>query len=320
MQTKRKSKSHIIEKRSLQIIEDILPEYWTTRNYKPDYGIDLSIELFEEKESNKYDTLGEHIFIQVKGTEKIKKGNFKIKERNNIENEPIKEKDTYKNLEVIKFQIDTVELRTIQRMGNSVPVLLFLVDTTNEQIYFICLNDYIDKVILPSDPLYFKKKSLTLNIPSENLIDNKNLLPIYLYAKRPKYYAFFVKVGYQYNELQFSGNSIIEQSQHFAKILLFQDVFAQKNNWHIMDSIKEELLYLIEKAEGPSEKVNATKLDSTEKIWAMNGNENELFTEYDMMNRFSINALWQQMDNLKNMYESVCREWYLPTYLSDIVK
>ena len=45
MRTKRKTLAHLIDKSALDIIDDLIPEYWTIREYKPDYGIDLAIEL-----------------------------------------------------------------------------------------------------------------------------------------------------------------------------------------------------------------------------------------------------------------------------------
>lgn len=318
MRTKRKSESHIIEKKSLKIIDDILPTYWTIREYKPDYGIDLSIELFEEKENKShkvYDTLGEHLFIQVKGVEKIKKGNIKIYERNNIENEKIIEKKEFQNLKVIKYSIDTVELKTVQRMGSSIPVLLFVVDTTSECIYFLCLNDYIDKIILPKNTDYHLKKTLTLNIPESNIISKKKetLKPLYLYAKRPKYYAFFIKVGYQRNELDFVGKELIKQCKYFAEILMNQDIFSEENNWHIMSGINSNLKRLIEKEKGPSTIIKKT--DDVDAVWEYGSNSTELYTETEMLNSMSIRSFWDQMDNLKNVYETICREWFIPTNL-----
>lgn len=318
MRTKRKSESHIIEKNSLKIIGDILPTYWTIREYKPDYGIDLSIELFEKKENklNKvYDTLGEHLYIQVKGVEKIKTGSIKIYERNNIENEKIIEKNEFQDLKVVKYSIDTLELKTVQRMGSSLPVLLFVVDTTSKLIYFLCLNDYIDKVILPKNKDYHLKKTITLNIPESNIISKtkETLIPLYLYAKRPKYYAFFIKVGYQRNELNFIGKNLISQCKYFAEILMNQDIFSGENNWHIMSSIHSNLGKLIEKGKGPSSILKKT--DDINAVWENGAFPNELYTETEMLNSMSIQALWDQMDNLKNVYETICREWFLPTSL-----
>lgn len=173
MKTKRKAITHVIEKKSLQIIQNTFPDYWTTRQYMPDYGIDLEVEIFEATESNGvtfYDTLGEHIFIQVKGTECLNVGKYKVYKRKNIEKYKVEKTEEYQEIDVVKFQIDTTELSTIERMSSAIPVLLFIVDINNEDIYFICLNDYIDKVLIPEEPNYYDKDSKTLYIPLENKI------------------------------------------------------------------------------------------------------------------------------------------------------
>lgn len=89
MRSKIKSKSHIIECKSLEIIRSLLPEYWTIREYKPYYALDLSIEIFETTKDKAddicFETLGEHFFIQVKGTEKVVKIVKRIKSEFNVE-------------------------------------------------------------------------------------------------------------------------------------------------------------------------------------------------------------------------------------------
>ncbi len=327
MRSKRKSESHIIEKKSLKIIEDILPYYWTIREYKPDYGLDLSIELFEEKLNGNdrfYDTLGEHLFVQVKGVKKVDYKKLKIKERNNIEDSPLKETDDYSEIEVIKFSIDTVELRTIQRMGNAVPVLLFLVDTEAERIFFVCLNDYIDKLLLPTSPDYYLQGHKTINVPVSNEITKeiKTILPLYLYAKRPKYYAFFNKVGYQLGELNYTDDSQLKhKSQHFAKILLHFDIWNKNFNWHALEYFHENLDNIISKSIPIIELNKGVKLDDTDKSWETNfSGIDEFYTEKETYEFMRIRSFWQQMDNLKNIYESMSREWFLPTFLNEVIK
>lgn len=153
MRSKIKSKSHLIESKSLEIINNLLPKYWTIREYKPDYGLDLSVEVFETATDKLgdicYETLGEHFFIQVKGTEKLVRTIKKVKSESSVEKKTLykEREEEFKQVEVIKFQIETSELYTIERMSASIPVILFLVDVIESKIYFLCLNDYIDKVI-----------------------------------------------------------------------------------------------------------------------------------------------------------------------------
>lgn len=320
MRPKRKTTSHIIEKKSLQIINDTLPNYWTIREYKPDYGIDLSIELFEKIDSNGtqiYDTLGEHLLVQVKGTETVEKTTIKVRSRKNIENIPLDEGEDVEEMKVVKFQIDTNELFTIHRMGNTIPVLLFVIDIGTKDIFFVCLNDYIDKVILPTEPEFFTKtqKNKIIYIPIENLIslDPKSLLPIYFYSKRPKFYSFFNKIGYQTNELKYCDNDIInERCKYYISILLRFDVW-DNNFWPIINYYKQLLIQLNNTNESPMTFVKSSMSNEIEKEWEY-GESGKLYTRKEILNLMWIQSLWQQMDSIKNTYEELCREWFLPLY------
>ena len=68
---KKRSTSQIKGEVAVNILRGLFPQEWVIREYTPDYGIDLSIELFEKYEDN-YITTGEHIYFQVKGTEGCK--------------------------------------------------------------------------------------------------------------------------------------------------------------------------------------------------------------------------------------------------------
>ena len=324
MHPKRKSVSHLIDKKAHDVIKKLLPDCWSIRDYKPDYGIDLAIEVFEKSEDTrnddiKFDTLGEHFFVQVKGTEKVEKSKLKIHKRNNVEKEPAQESEFVKLINVIDFTIDTSELLTIHRMGAVIPVLLFHVDIKSEEIYYICLNDYIDKVILPRDQSIFKQKSKTLKIPLSNKItaEPNSLIPLYFYSKRPKYYSFFNKASYQQKELDYIDDQrLIQQCQYFAKILLNFDIWKQHNYWPILTKIHDHLTNLVEKGAPAyfSNNENAA-IDDSGKIWETNTSEGELYTQKEVLQKFEIRALWDSLRNLGAVYEDCCREWFLPTML-----
>ena len=72
-----RSTSHLIDQDAILTIKKKLPKEWVVRELTPDYGIDLDVELFE-KENGKIVTLGERLYIQVKGTTKLKTINKKI--------------------------------------------------------------------------------------------------------------------------------------------------------------------------------------------------------------------------------------------------
>ena len=57
--TKRRTFQHIMEDKSVLKLRNILPAEWVIREYKPDYGIDLTIEIFRylDAKQEKADTL-----------------------------------------------------------------------------------------------------------------------------------------------------------------------------------------------------------------------------------------------------------------------
>jgi len=62
---KRRPIQHIMEDESYKIIKDALPKHWVVRDFnRPDYGIDIVIELFEFVEKEMTETLREFIFVQ----------------------------------------------------------------------------------------------------------------------------------------------------------------------------------------------------------------------------------------------------------------
>jgi len=145
-----RSKSHITGDRAISMIKDsILPPEWVVRDMNPDYGIDLDVELFDY-EDDKCVTLGEHIFIQAKGTEDPKYGKHLFHSS---------------TIDAIKFVMKTSELNLVERMGSALPVLLVLVDLIDNKAFQICLNDYISKVLPVQNPNYRKQGDVTIYIP-----------------------------------------------------------------------------------------------------------------------------------------------------------
>lgn len=321
--TKMKIKNHIIGEKAVNIIKKSLPEHWTIREYTPDYGIDLAIEVFEETQSDKheilYETLGEHFFVQVKGTENIELGKFNIYTRKNVEkfSKSTKEKTFYKEIEVVKFQIETSELYTIERMSPGVPVFLFVVDTIESKIYYVCLNDYIDKVIIPEKPNYFEQGTIVINIPTENKIDDIGIKSLLLYSKRPKLYSFFHKIDYQVNELYYiNDEDLLEISTLFAYKLLRYDIWSLSDRWSHINMLHQKLMLLVEKQ--TASEVVKCNFDNNERIYET-GNSVGLLTEYEAHLYNGIRSIWNSLNLLSNFYEDNSREWFLPTYYNIII-
>src|ERR1700722_12165227 len=117
---KRRPFQHIMEEGSDAILRGLMPSEWVLRPYKPDYGLDFALELFDsvDEEQKMAESLGEHVFIQLKSVLRTEIESVKVYGRGNVAKGVLNEqKDDFLTIDVIKFQIDTDELLTVETMG-----------------------------------------------------------------------------------------------------------------------------------------------------------------------------------------------------------
>ena len=312
MHKKRRSLNHIKEDISYQVLRDSIPETWVIHTYGQDYGIDCVIELFDyiDDEKNMAETLGEQFFVQLKSSGSIKYSNRQVYPRGNVEKGKLVEnKSEFIEIEVAKFQLEMSELLTVQAMGLAIPVLLILVDTNTKRAFFLCLNDYIDKILIPEDSEYSKQASKTLYIPLKNEItrDEDNLVPLRTYGKRSKMYAGFSKFYYQKKEIeralglaQANTDEDIDIKINMVKVFIESairlDIWSSHEFWKPIEACHNELTEL-------QQNLND----------GINIDEQQYFLE------FCNYQIWHRLSNLGNMYEELVREWYLPTFLAQLL-
>ena len=136
--------NHLIEKRSLQILNSKLPAEWIIREVtERDYGIDLYVEIVRE---DGYVT-GDMVALQVKGKEKVKiddSGDFTF------------------------YQINESTLNYWK--GLPIPVYFFVVCLKTEVCYWSNVKEYLrnDKFILGADNTY------RVSISNRNTISNES--------------------------------------------------------------------------------------------------------------------------------------------------
>lgn len=295
---KRRPFQHIMEDDSGTIFRKNIPKEWVVRGYKPDYGIDLAVEVFDKVKgkANLFETLGEHFFVQMKSCNKCEYTNITVKPRINVELGPLQHTDEEEvNLEVVKFVLDTSELLTIQTMGPAQVVLLVLVDLSCKKTFFLCLNDYIDKVLIPEDPLFSRKKNKTIYIPVTNELDRSNLslLPLRFIAKRAKFYAAFEKFHFQ--------------NYYIKKDLTFEDI-DRESFLTFLDNIKRlDIWRGTEMWEILSTHLN--QINQMRKILINKGVDIKAIDPHPK-------TLWHNLCALSWTYEEMCREWFLPTALA----
>lgn len=327
----------------MRIVRDLLPDHWVVREYRPDYGIDLVIELFEfvDADETVAATLGETLFVQVKSAETVEVGALRVYGRGNVERGPLREdRSRSTEIQVARLQLETSELLTVQAIGSAIPVLLFLVEMSTRRIYYVCLNDLIEKVLIPQDPSYETKESKVLHIPARNCIvpgDPRTLCPLETYAKRPKLYAAFEKFAYQKHELDYAlascsdapsdrveeenARSLLNLVRHFLPAVLRYDFWTRMPEWALIEYSYRELLALHELLADPDLHDDLPALQSyllsepamrCDEEWVRSlglpGARMELLTH--------IGFVWQRLTNLSRVYQEFGREWFMPTYLS----
>jgi hypothetical protein len=311
MNRKRRSLNQIKEENSYRILRQKLPETWVIHEYGPDYGIDCVVELFDYVDDDKTmaETLGENFYVQLKASGAVEYGKRRALARGNVALGTLSEnKDDYVDIDVIKFQLETSDLLTIQSMGTAVPVLLILVDVKSERMFFVCLNDYIDKVIIPEDPFFYKSASKVINIPVQNEITlaHDQLVPLRYFGKRAKMLAAFGLFNYQSIEIKrrlgltnftypMAPDLEVEMMKTFVNAALRLDIWTNHEFWAPIKDSHHDLLAL--------ERVLADEIS---------------FEEQAAILQLANGHIWHKLTNLGNMYEELCREWYLPTLLAQL--
>lgn len=92
---------------------------------------------------------------------------------------------------------------TVERIGIAVPVLLVIADLKASRCVFVCLNDYIDKILIPRYDNYRTKEHRTVHVPVANEIGSeRGTIALRWYAKRSKLLGAFQRFTYQFAELQ----------------------------------------------------------------------------------------------------------------------
>tara|TARA_R110001599_G_scaffold343413_1_gene565988 strand:+ start:3604 stop:4587 length:984 start_codon:yes stop_codon:yes gene_type:complete len=306
---KRRSLNQVKEDISVRVLRDKLPKEWVIHSYGADYGIDCVVELFDfiDEDKNIAETLGENFFVQLKSSDCIEYSTRKAYRRENVAKGNLTEnKDDFVEIPVAKFQLDMSDILTIQSMGIAIPVLLILVDTNTERAFFVCLNDYIDKVLIPEDPDYALKGTKTIYIPTSNEIldEEAALVALRAYGKRSKMYGAFSLFNYQLKEIwRMQGKAAmphivplenaVEMIKTFVDIALRQDIWSTHEFWVPMEWSNNELLTL------------KGKLSRGVKP-----------EDYQEFLTYCSGYIWHRLANLSNMYEELVREWFMPTYFA----
>lgn len=322
-QSKKQTEQHIIDAEGQKLLRQRLPPHWILREYRPDYGLDFALEIFagpthSRLQPTSYETLGEHLFIQLKSIRRAKASRLRVYPRFNVEKqrEALRKNEPANVLETIPFPLDTTELITVERMGVGVPVLLVVADLATERCHFVCLNDYIDKILVPRHDDYRAAATRTIHVPLLNEVGEREpgRAALRWYAKRPKLYAAFQRFVFQANELNHEWNSPDgpRMAKYFASRIASYDFWDDTEMWGLIGyygSIVRRFLQTGEPGLIAYNKQNVLE-------WAkMAGDPDRVEETLASLKASEVPELWRLLSVLPSNYEDVCREWFLPTDL-----
>ncbi len=138
-----RSQTHVIDTLAIRAVISVLPENWLVRGLEErDYGIDLSIELYDGEKPT-----GCFSLIQVKGTKNSFSGDVKLG----------------------GFPTKTLEYAKLFPES----FFIFHTSVTDKQTYFVWAQKYIQIRLSQDNPAWLAQDSNTIYFPTENLLGTK---------------------------------------------------------------------------------------------------------------------------------------------------
>ena len=321
---KKRIDNHLKEISSEELVASLLPKEWVIRKLHPDYGVDVSIEVFERR-NGVIPTMGEFLYVQLKATDRVKRSSVKILSRGNVEKtlDDQKGKPEFE-LEVVKFTVDSDTIDNARLMGPSTPLLLFVCDLKSAEVYFVCLTDYYDKIIEPRSKNLEKQDSFTLNIPASNRLTAKTASQVMrFYAARAKLYAMFNLAQFQYREIRYIFPELADYAfynkfdenislvRRFASRLRSMPIWDRELPWALIPQYTDRLDLILQR----------TSKDGVEEIKKsvsgfLGGADDAIGGLFSFAELVQIS--WEQFSAIGRTFEDIVREWFLPTFMGQL--
>lgn len=299
------------------MVRQALPHAWQISEYLPQLGLHIKIEIagVTTNQAEIQPWIGEELLCYLDWTTPIEPKILEIPPPNH----PIMRSLESNKLEVLPMNISTSLLKTIHGLGPSRPVLALLIDQQTKNVFWVCLNDYIDKISLPDQAGEFADATYTtIFVPTKNRIENNDLTIDILgfYTKRTKLLAAFSVFRAQKARLNsLKETELIKQAQIFARMNIHYDFWQSCRLWKPIIQLYHKLVHLADHGfVDPKMHKKAQKHQSyDEPIWESEWAEKPVklvqsITYSDIM------FCWLEMEQLASSYEMHCRSWFLPTF------
>lgn len=312
--------NHIIDQQACRFLQTVFPMEWVQRTLSPDYGIDIDLELFGY-EDGRCITLGEHVFLQVKGTENAEYGTIKL-----FGTPPFPDEDLRsQQIPVMKFSIEVPLLRLVERMGSAIPVLLTVVDLQKRSAYYVCLNDYIRYVLPYQNPNFRNQGHVTIYIPTSNRLAEGNTSVGLWYGKRAKLYGLFQEISTLVDDAHYmNGHDMVKLVEQHLNQIVDSDAWSACDQWGHLRVLKQMIDEMLQN----NLINNAGKLLLENRIcqgtngpdgmvWCENGED--AVSAFNAARVTSCSYYLEQAKATSSTYESTMRHIGLPTQLNWIL-
>lgn len=321
---KRRVDNHLKEDASELLVSKLLPEEWVIRKLHPDYGVDVTIEVFK-REGQQIPTLGEFLFVQLKSTTSLTRGVEPIRRRGNVEKAlDAQDMEADHELDVVRFAIDTDTVDNARLMGPSTPLMLFVCDLSESEVYYVCLTDYYDKIIEPRGIDLSRQGTITVLIPAANkLTDARSAQVMQFYAARAKLYGMFNLAQFQYREArwileEFARHEYVENLasnfamiERFARRLRAMPIWDRDIPWQLMRDYRARLDLIIKNIEADTLGLILRGLEAFTK-----GDDAALAPLKQFHGLCTLS--WEQFSAIGQTFEDIVREWFLPTWVGQL--
>lgn len=321
---KQRADAHLSEGASEVIVAKRLPAEWVIRKLHPDYGVDISIEVFE-RISLRIPTMGKFLFVQLKSTSSLDTATIKIRGRVNVEKARDRQDGAIDyEVDIVKYVVDSDTIDNARLMGPSTPLLLFVVDVANDEVYYVCLTDYYDKILEPRGFDCSKQNSVTIHIPKSNrLSDPRSIEVMRFFAARAKLYALFNLAQFQYWESRsfledWSNRENLQELEanfriveRFARRLRAMPIWDRPTIWGPVRHHKDRLDRIIREVDLD---VLGRIVDGIKEFRSGDTQGLKPLVEFAQLCVLA----WEQFSAVGRIFEDVVREWFLPTALGQL--
>lgn len=330
---KKRPASHVTDSAGKELLQRSLPREWVVREYQPDYGIDFAVEVFDSA-ADGFVTLGEHFFVQLKSHSEVNWITKQVHARGNVEKSSlVYNRAESSTIRVIAEALETSELQLARSMGPAAPLLLVVADTTHASVHWVCLNDFVDKVLAPeSGDDLSSQATHTIHLPESNRIERTNeaVVPLRFLARRAKLFAAFNRFRYQRHEIECAlarhestaGYGAAEPelfylAGHFLDTVLAYDFWKTTSAWRAVEIAHVDAQVTAQLISGvlSGEPLDSLLGQTIPGVPVLSESRDEML---EVLLTSKVKETFDRLANLGNMFEEICREWYLPTYLGTI--